>query len=422
MNIFFLFSVIIFLSFFTIWQRYLKGFLLTPVTGVHFQILVFFGFGGISFCLFPDAEPRLSFDEIVENSVIYMRPFLVGYVISCLSEYLYLKYHPTILAAYSFEYSFNSVSLFPVALIGFSGCLLEGRITIVGLSTIATYLKCLFFPALVFMLTNHARFNGSGKFFAILCYTMAIIIGIWSPWKSVLIVLLMSIMLAVAVVKPRLVPYALSLAIALMMFLVPFQNMKRSDYQRFTSDPLTIVRESLELNSLERLELVGSFFVLRINYVRELVYVNLALDSGMSLTHGSSYKSLVYQIIPRVIWPSKPAFANWAGFDLPREVGLLQAADQSTSWAVNLFAEACYNFGKQCLIWFIPLIFLLCHGLDRFTRKLFKARQTIALCSATLFFVTMSTTNVIFLFSTIFAIFGISWIYDVISRPPRTIV
>jgi hypothetical protein len=399
-----------------LWQRYRKNMLLTPISGLHLQILVFYGLGGFAFVLFPEAEPRLLVDEIVESSVLYLTPFLIGYAIACLFDYLIIRRTSTNLSESFLKYQFTPISLFSVGLLGFTGCLLEGKLIFFGLSSLLTYFKTLFFPCLIFMALNYGKYDIFGKLLTLTCFLMSIIIGIWSPWKSFLIVLMMSVMIVVALAKPKLLPYALILSVVSLLFLIPFQLKKRVDYLRFTSDPTGVFRESLELTNSERVEAVGQFLVIRINYVRELVYVNRALDSGMAVTHGSTYKSIIYQMIPRVLWPSKPELAYWSQYTLPREVGLLQHIDEYTSWAVNIFAEACYNFEKRCLIWFIPVVFFLLHGLDRLVHRSLKSAQARVLCLATLFFVLMSATNAIYLSSTIFAVGFLSFIYNFVLR------
>jgi hypothetical protein len=402
-----------------IWYRYRKGLLLTPTAGLHFQILIFFVIGGFSYVLFPDAEPRFVLDEILESSWLYLLPFLAGYVITCFIEYFYLKQFPSLSIRQLPEYRFSSNSLFFVTFLGFLGCTLEGSIHFAFLGSLLVYLKALFLPCLIFMVINYKRYNILGKSMAISTVLMAVIIGITSPWRSVLIFLLLSLFLALCLTKPKWIPFALLVSITLLLFLIPFQNLKKFEYTRFTVEPMAVLRESLELKLFERWEEVGFFFAVRVNYARELVYVNHAIDSGMLLTNGATYKSLVYQIVPRVFWPAKPELAHWAQFILPREVGLVQFVDPVTSWAVNIFAEACYNFGNYCLIWFVPSFFAFSLGLEQLTQWLLKTREGRYLSGGALFFILLSVTNVIFLSSTIIAVLFISLVFDLNLRESK---
>ena len=58
---------------------------------------------------------------------------------------------------------------------------------------------------------------------------------------------------------------------------------------------------------------------------------------------GSSYESLPYLFIPRVLWSDKPSRHIWNKFG--RTYGILSEEDNQTSVAVNYFAEAYMNFG-----------------------------------------------------------------------------
>lgn len=59
--------------------------------------------------------------------------------------------------------------------------------------------------------------------------------------------------------------------------------------------------------------------------------------------NGSSYESIPYLFIPRIIWHDKPSRHMWNKFG--RSYGILSDDDFSTSVGVNYFAEGYMNFG-----------------------------------------------------------------------------
>ena len=65
--------------------------------------------------------------------------------------------------------------------------------------------------------------------------------------------------------------------------------------------------------------------------------------SQVPFWEGETYASIPYMFIPRVLWPDKPTRHFWNKFG--RTYGYLGEEDESTSVAVNYFAEGFMNFG-----------------------------------------------------------------------------
>lgn len=397
------------ISFWVLWVRYREGRLVTPASGLHLQFLIFFGVGGFAFFMFPDAEPFLPRKVILEEINKSIPPLLLGYCIAigierCLFRRRFVKNVGRV--------DFKSELVFIAALVGFIGCLLEGRLTIPGLSAVPTYLKHLFFPSFLLAITNFRSYGPVGTRISICIVLLALIVGVWSPWRSVLIVLLATVLIAVVLVKVRWLPIALLVITGLMMVLIPFQNAKKDNFDDFIRDPIKLFENSMDMDFGKRFNELGVFVAKRINYLRELVYVNAAIDRGMYLKNGETYVLIFAQLIPRSIWHGKPQVQKWAGYDLPREVGLLQKVDESTSWAVNSLAEVTYNFGLRSLIWFVPVIFLATEVLERVMQRITHTNQASLLGNIALFFLCLGYTSVIFASSQIVALFVIIKFFD----------
>lgn len=396
MNAYLILGAIVFLSSYVLWCRYREGHLLTPSNGLHLQILIFYGMGGFAFLLFPDSEPRLAKQEIIESVEKYCLPLLIGYGISVLVERRYFRKPRQVEMIMS---RFAQIPPFVVAFfacLGFAGFMMEGKFRGSGFDSISTYFRNLFFPCLLFAMINTRKPSLPGRLVAAIFVSMALIIAVWSPWRSTLILLTATVFLALIFIKPRLIPATIIGGVFAMGFLIPFQLAKRRDYKSFMANPMVAFQKSLDMGFTERWRDIGDFVAKRINYTRELTYVNRALDAGYEPQHGKTYLNVIYQMVPRMLWPAKPQMAYWAGYDLPREVGLLQTVDTVTSWAVNMFAEATYNYRIWCLVWFVPAAILFAEFLEKLVKRFSHTRQAIVLGNVAFFYLFLSITTVIF--------------------------
>jgi hypothetical protein len=205
-----------------------------------------------------------------------------------------------------------------------------------------------------------------------------------------------TILLAVGLVRRISLPVVVLVGVFIMGVLIPFQNVKRANYKAFQENPIGVLQNSLEKGIIERWQEVGEFVAARIDYVRELVYVNRAVEAGMPLQGGKTYLDALYQMVPRMLWRDKPQMSRWSGYDLPRMVGLLEERDKHTSWAVNMFAEATYNYGLWCLLWFVPLVFLLAEGIERLVDRFLKTPQAAVMSNVSLFYLFLGQVGMIF--------------------------
>jgi hypothetical protein len=78
---------------------------------------------------------------------------------------------------------------------------------------------------------------------------------------------------------------------------------------------------------------------------------------------GSSYESIPYIFIPRVLWHDKPSRHIWNKFG--RTYGILSEDDVSTSVAINYFAEGYMNFGIMGMYVVAVIMGFLIAGVER---------------------------------------------------------
>ena len=397
---------IISISCMTILRLYKRGQLMTPTGGAHFQIFVFFGVGGLVLSLLSSSDPRLSEPEVHYFGDLALQVFFFGYIISFVSQRILCFVISADRSARDLRPLIGGATNVALALVSLSiisiGFLFPG----VTFGAIQVYLGTLFYPTLFLSIVNFHFYSFNGRMACILLFVVTLFFGFYSPWRSFLVVTMVTCGLGVAVQYKRLIPWAaVGLGIGLLV-VFPFQLLKRADLAQFQADPIGLFSKTLTIGTDERLEMLGSFFVVRLSYARELVYVTRALEFGLlEKQYGETYAAIIYQIIPRFIWPEKPELARWAGFDLPRRVGLLESTDLSTSWAVNPFAEACYNFGLSGLLWFIPVFFAFISLLEFTANSIYRDNRSKRLASICLFFAILSMTTVIFGFTVVVSIF-----------------
>jgi hypothetical protein len=87
---------------------------------------------------------------------------------------------------------------------------------------------------------------------------------------------------------------------------------------------------------------------------------------------------------------------------------LAEACGMSTSWGVNVYAEAVWNFGAQHLLWVVPAFFLLMRVIDYSVFRVLKTPEMRMLVSSSLFFLTLQMVSIVnattyFLWTIIFA-------------------
>jgi hypothetical protein len=406
------------LSTHALWMRYRDDRLLTPAGGLHLQILIFFCLGGFCFLGFPSVEPRLADDEMAELTYESCLPLLIGYAIVCALEFGWRRSNSDGGGIQNRLDCVGGNELLVLLIVGFASNMLAATETAeAGANVIASYLSLVFFPSILLLISRVLGQKATirGHLGIVAATLVASVFGFYSPWRSILVILGFTILFAIFLKRPRWLPATFAIGFCFLMAIVPFQLIKRANFEEFQEAPVAVIGRSLEVDLDDRLVMVGEFFSRRLSYVRELAYVNDALDSGMSLASSetSYFEGLVQQMVPRMLWPDKPALAYAAGFSVPRQIGLLSPDDPGTSWSVNMFAEAVYHFSSWDLVWFVPLVFYISELIQRSVRRVFKVDQARLIANISAFYLFLSTTTAIFLVSTLVALLAVVKVFDI---------
>jgi len=278
-------------------------------------------------------------------------------------------------------------------MLGYLGSRFEFANSSVG--TIFPVLKTLQYPCLL-LATATARLDRSSFAIWLLCAGFSFITGWFTGWRSEMVLLVFSIALGAVFRWPKRIPLIATVGVASMLVVLPLANLKKVNYEEVSKDPLASIQTVLETPVLERVNFLLEFWAIRVNAEREIGYVQAAVDSGiLELRRGETYLESLLQLIPRVVWPSKPIYNFMYGYELPRMVGLLQSEDHSTSNAVNIYAEFLWNFRPIHLIWGVPIFLWVCGKLDSHATKLGNAtvRDTYRLGLFFLFLPVVSIVN-----------------------------
>ena len=403
-----------------LWFRYQEGKLLTPSGGLHLQIFLFFGIGGFCYILFPATDFKLTEDAIWHYTYVTSVPFLMGYAIAFAFEYLWgprLGGKSTSGQNNEFNYLgsiFQPFEFFIVSLLGSIGFFLQYVLEGSIFGQLGTYLGLLFFPSILIGIADWRKMNLLTRIITVILLIQVLLVGFYSAWRSMLIILIVTILLGVSVSrKKKVILGVVGVGFIVLCYIIPFQILKRHNMDEFERDPINLIVKSLDIPFSERVDIIGEFFASRLNYTRELVYVEIAVERGFNLRAGETYLDIISQLVPRILWEDKPDVAYWAGYVLPRKIGLLDRSDHATSWAVNMFAEAAYNFGTWSVVWFVPIAFAFTGVLQRQLSRWYSASEAIALGNIACFYLILETTTVIFTASLIVALFLIIKVFEI---------
>ncbi len=388
-----------------LWLRIKRGELINMVGGLHVQMWLFFGLGGLLYLVVPDASTAFTLSEVHQYVSVFAWPLALGYLVACASEYKLFRKpidrEPIVLAAETF----GSHEFLLVFAVSFLAVVFEGRFGMASLAAVLSYLKNFFYScvlvACLAVQVRHPRLNKSLLWWLLV---VAAVMAVFSPWRSQLLVLLATATVSFAILRKRFRALAAVVTILGVFYLLPFQILKRDNYEEFRRDPVGLIIQSSQTPMGERLNQVLSFGAQRMSFLKEMTYVYAAVADGtLNLSHGESYRNALLQMVPRIFWPGKPELGYNAGFDVPRIIGLLQENDAWTSAAVNAYAEFIYNFPLWNLLWFVPLVFKGAHLWERFQARMFLGESLRAFVSATMFFIALGLVNMVFMASTAIA-------------------
>lgn len=388
------------LSIINIRFRVLRRKLLTAVTGLHFTFLLFFGLGSFFYAWFGVITEREN-EFIINRAINKVIPYLLlAYSILSVYEFTQRKkvsnFNQFLLAALKKNVNLNHFNLFVFSLSFVAMVFPSGDIASSGVGTIFPVFVNFLFPITILIVYNLKKRDA---FSIVLFVVLFLLVGytvFTSAWRSQLIMFLGCLLIGWNL-KGSVNYYIVGIAFFLVIFiLLPFQQIKKSNTQ-LDFDTGVAFEQSLDYSYTDRLAIGASFFAERINYSREIGYVQNAIDKNyMQYRWGETYKEVFYQLIPRVFWDNKPVYNSFTGREIPRKVGLVSKYDMNTSWAVNSFAEFIYNFPYQYLPVFVILFFFFLNYLDSLCMRLRLKPQFAWLLQTTLFFLSLNLVTVVF--------------------------
>lgn len=379
--------------------------LLTGVTGLHFTILLFFGIGLICYSIFGlSYNDRVPTNVVLSKIALFYPYFLAGYSFISYLDFRAISREKASnlsisakLNSIKSSININKFNLF-IYTISFIALLFsELSFVTSGIGTFIPVLSNFLYPICIliaFQFTWDDTFARNN--FIILILTVGIV-AFASAWRSQLIFLFASILIGFNL-KHKINPFFIvGMAVAFFYFILPFQQIKKSNFEEFNFDAQAAFEAGLDYTFENRIQLVSDFFSERINYCREMGYVQNAIDNNqIQLRNGETYKEIFLQLIPRFLWSSKPSYNTFTGYEIPRKVDLLSYNDEYTSWAVTAFAEFIYNYSYKMLPLFIFLLYFLLKTIDNLCSKLSLLPHYAWLLQTTFFFLSLNLVSVIY--------------------------
>jgi len=386
---------LILLSVAALWRHVRDGSLVSAAGGLHLNMFLFFGLGAVAYSLAPPSERGR---DIMGAMAEATWPLTLGYGIAV--AWLYWSRRRAVDIQDRVERDVMSIkprlilAFLTLALMGYLGSLSD--ISASGIGTIFPVLKMFWYPVATLSVANATRRDARSLLLLLLALGIPSYFALLSGWRSELITVAGSIALGLALRSRRWAVLSPVLAAGLVIVVLPFAHLKKVEYERVSADPVGAFAETLTMLPQERLLFAAEFWATRVSGARELGYVAYTTNTGhIPLRGGESYVEALQQLVPRVLWSSKPSFNLGTNYYLARELGLLDWSDESTSWGINLYAEAAWNFGAVHLAWFVPLIFFLATVLDRQITVRIRTAGVGWMTRAGLFFYTMAIVGLV---------------------------
>lgn len=378
-----------------------RGVFLTGITGLHLTFLLFFGVGAFFYAMFGVTAERIG-RNIVTEKIDLLYPYLIaGYSIVVAYE---LYHRKTISATHRINFQFLKVNAnlnafnILILLLSFIGYLFSSNnVSNSGAGTLFPVISNLLMPVSILIVF---KVNKRDPLSIVIFCTLVIVVGLqayYSSWRSQLILFFGCILIGWSL-RGTLNYYIVGLlSIAFIVFIIPFQQIKKSSSANYGFDTNIAFEQSLDISLDKRFEMASGFFAERINYTREMGYVQNAVEKNyLAYRDGETYNELFYQLIPRFLWAGKPVYNRYTGYEVPRKIGILGKSDESSSWGVNSFAEFIYNFSYKYLPVFIVLLYCVLNYFDSLVFKLRLRPEYCWLLQTTLFFLSLNLVSVIF--------------------------
>ncbi len=394
-------ATIFILALIVLFIRNKRGLFLTGISGLHLTFLLFFGLGSFFYALYGIKTDRIGRD-IITSKIDIIFPYLVASYLFLFTIEMYYRKKISNIHRLTFTYlkekinlnSFN-LSILSLSFIGF--LFSSNAISTSGAGTIFPVFSNLLLPISILIVFN---VNKRDALSIVIFCVLIVLVGVQafvSAWRSQLILFFGCILIGWSL-RGKINYYIVTiLAIAFIVFILPFQQIKKSNSGVYDFDTNIAFEQSLDISFAKRLEIAGNFFAERINYTREMGYVQNAIEKNtLSYRNGETYSEVFYQLIPRVIWSSKPVYNRFTGYDVPRMIGILGKSDETSSWGVNSFAEFIYNFSYEYLPLFILALYGILNYLDKLVYKIRLRPEYTWLLQITLFFLSLNLVSVIF--------------------------
>ncbi len=400
MNLFY--SLLIFcITVIIIRKRIKSGLFFHTVTGYHIIVCIFIALSSLFYYFIDnDINERIGQSEVLKQFSFILPPFVFGYFIVFILDYY--KWVGNSNKRYFNYFDFNDLDKFNfyfLLLIIFSKLILTRVNGTSGIFTIFVVFSRLIFPCIILVFYT-LKYKNLLSIINLCTIIFFIIIDLFfSQWRSDLIFVIISISISLIfkfhLTKKQIYRFCL-LSFLLVVFYLPFQFAKKND-ENFDYKTIKVINTSFDVQILNGLKLIPEFVVNRLNYIREMAYVNSAISNNkIQYQNGDSYSNLIYQLIPRELWTNKPLFNEFYGRQIPRSIGLVGEMDNYTSWAVNPFAEFLYNFNHNWLWLFVIILFFLFRGIDLFIDALYIDSRLKLYLEFSLFFLSLNLVSLIF--------------------------
>jgi hypothetical protein len=385
------------------------------ILGLHINILLFIGIGPLLYSLTDTINDRVDYYVLIEIMTKLLFFFFLGYLLWCFFELRRYKKSvkqttviPNFNLSVGFIITLTFISLFSyfISLSPFSTS---------GAGIIFQVLKYFVYPLVVFSVTSLDLKTPGKFFFPILYISIIATLSFISPWRSELIMFIAALLLGYLLKRHKRIKIFILFNIIMLLIVLPFQIDKKKYYTYVKNNPVEYFIASQSVGLTDRIDLAIIFFAERINYGRELAYVQNSIETNkIYLRNGSSYINTFLQLVPRTFWKEKPSFNQETGYFLPRQIGLLSLNDPFTSWGVNIYAEFVWNFQYYFLILFVPLVFYAFLKLENFAKKIIKNFTLLILIKMSLFFLTLQLVGLVNTITYILWLFIVISIYDMV--------
>lgn len=394
-------AAIFFMALGILYFRNKRGLFLTAQTGMHLSFLFFFGLGSFFYAIIGITTDRIARNVVVDK-IDTVFPYLVaGYALLFLYELYNRKnnsdFQRMVFRQIRERVNLNVFNLF-ILFLSFIGYIFSSSdVANSGAGTLFPVFSNLLLPVSILIVFNVKMRDGFsvGLFIALI-----LLVGVQaflSSWRSQLI-MFFGCMLIGWSLRGTINYYVVSvLSLVFIIFIIPFQQLKKSNANNYDFNANAAFEQSLNFTLDQRLEMSGNFFAERINYTREMGYVQNAVDRKiLPYRNGETYVEVVFQLIPRFLWEAKPVYNHFTGYEVPRKIGMLSTTDETSSWGVNSFAEFLYNFSYEYLPIFVIALYFLLGYLDKLACQIPLRPEYTWLLQINLFFLSLNLVSVIF--------------------------